>query len=120
MLLCMLREMTCASIVRIPPLVNACEGPFRLLNAKITQRILNSRLHDWSIGVLFLTTCSATVLCFNTALLIILANTKNGFQAGIIEPSNYEPCKLSRPSTLIHVLINALSTVLLAARIYAM
>ena len=119
MQLCRVCGMTCSSIGRIP-LVNTRGAPFRLLNAKITQWISNSQFHGWRMGVLFGAMCSATVLCLNTALLIILANTKDGFQEGFAEPFNYEPRKLSRLSTLIYVLINALSTVLLAASNYAM
>ncbi|KAF2442490.1 hypothetical protein P171DRAFT_365159 [Karstenula rhodostoma CBS 690.94] len=89
-------------------------------DSELTKVTSNSRFHGWRVGVLFGVVSSATILCFNMAVLAFVASTKHGFEGGFAEPFNLEAHKLSRLSTLIHVLINALSTILLAASNFTM
>jgi len=82
--------------------------------------LAESQFHGWRVGVLFGVVSSATILCFNIAVLVITASIKGGYKSGFSEPLMYGPTTLSWLSIAIHALVNALGTVLLAASNYTM
>ncbi|KAF2726744.1 hypothetical protein EJ04DRAFT_171897 [Polyplosphaeria fusca] len=59
--------------------------------------------------------CSTTILLFTLIITIIIASTNTGFQKGFGEPFHYDAHTLSQISVSIHLLINILSIILLAA-----
>ncbi|KAF2741451.1 hypothetical protein EJ04DRAFT_480852 [Polyplosphaeria fusca] len=79
------------------------------------------RFHGWRMGILIGCVTSALILCFNTVVVIALATKGAGFQDGFANlPYHYDEKTLSRLNSGVHVLINALSTVLLSASNYTM
>jgi hypothetical protein len=79
-----------------------------------------SRLHGWRMGILLGSCMSLLVLAFNIAILIIGATRARGFEKGFAVPMSGLAEDISWWSSGIHILINALSTLLLAASNYTM
>ncbi|KAH7091653.1 hypothetical protein FB567DRAFT_279067 [Paraphoma chrysanthemicola] len=85
----------------------------------IEQRVRRSRFHGWRMGVLCGCLMSAFVLVCNLAALIVGAS--RGYDKdGIADLFVGEESTISRWNTVFHVLINALSTVLLSGSNYTM
>ena len=85
-------------------------------NTQLSQ----SRFLGWRMGVLLGSCMSALVLCINIGLAIYGSTTENGYKGGIADLTVGPARDMSRWSTAFHLLINALSTVLLAASNYTM
>jgi hypothetical protein len=70
---------------------------------------------------IFLGSCmSALILCLNIVVLIVSATKGRGFQDGFAEPFSYDPRSMRRLSSVVHLVINVLSTFLLGASNYTM
>lgn len=90
--------------------------PVRVLR----QRKRRSRFHGWQWGVLTGTCVAAFVLLCNCIFVIVGASTGNGYQNGIVTLSSGGAKDINSISTILHVGINVLSTLLLSASNYAM
>lgn len=85
----------------------------------IGQRIRRSRFHGWRMGVLCVCLMSALVLVCNLAALNVGAS-KGYDKDGIADLLVGDESSISRWKTAFHVLINALSTILLSGSNYTM
>jgi hypothetical protein len=95
--------------------------PFNRLSHAVDSRARRSRFHGWRMGVLFGCLMSAFVLCCNIALIVVGATSKSGFdREGISTIIEGDEALVSRWNTALHVLINALSTMLLSTSNYTM
>ena len=93
----------------------------RSIQTQTTRRLSRSRFHGWRMGVLFGCCLSAFVLCCNLILIIQGATLRSGYQSnGIADLIVGDEVVVSRWDSALHVLINALSTVLLAGSNYTM
>jgi hypothetical protein len=90
------------------------------LSAKITARLSRSRFYGWHMGVLIGSCFSALVLCYNIAIVITGSKIHGGYQGGITEIKVGKARDMAQLNTVLHVLINACSTILLAASNYTM
>lgn len=72
------------------------------------------------MGLLLGCTMSSIVLCINISVLIFIAKRGAGFTAGFAVPLTGLAEDMSRYNRAIHVGINVLSTILLAASDYTM
>lgn len=80
-----------------------------------------SRFYGWRMGVLGGCVMSFMVLCCNVAIIAVGAASESGFNAdGISNIIIGDEVIISRWNTALHVLINALSTTLLAGSNYTM
>jgi hypothetical protein len=109
-----------------PTITDIRQGPLdkfaRLVHsaeAGIEQRFRRSKFHGWHMGVLFGCCMSALVLLCNLTMLIVGAS-KGYDKDGIADLITGEEATISRWNTAFHVLINALSTVLLSGSNYTM
>lgn len=80
-----------------------------------------SRFYGWRMGVLIGSFAFAFVLCCNIGLVIADAVSNSGYGQGGVSDL-MEDCEniVERWSTVLHVFINALSTILLAGSNYTM
>lgn len=72
------------------------------------------------MGVLIGSCMSATILSFNIGVVIFAATRGQGFEDGFAEPFFFDHQSMSRLSSVIHIVINILSTILLSASNYTM
>jgi hypothetical protein len=79
-----------------------------------------SRFNGWQWGVLTGSAISGLVLVMNCTFVLVGALTGQGYNAGIATIFAGGADEVSRMSTLLHVVINVLSTLLLSASNYAM
>lgn len=79
-----------------------------------------SRFNGWQWGVLTGSVIGTFVLLTNCAFVIVGALSGSGYEQGIATIFTGSVTKVSRLSTLLHVVINILSTLLLSASNYAM
>ena len=86
---------------------------------RILQRIRQSQYHGWRMGVLLGCYMSTIVLLCNIAI-IITGFVKGYSDDGIADLITGDEENVSRWNTALHVLINALSTVLLSGSNYTM
>lgn len=94
---------------------------YHILQATGDRLIRQSRFHGWRMGVLFGCCMSALVLCCNIGLIVAGATSRGGYNSdGIADLFSGDEAKISRYNTVLHVLINALSTALLAGSNYTM
>jgi hypothetical protein len=94
---------------------------FSSVHSRWNSRLKQSRFHGWRMGVVLGCCMSFFVLCCNIGLIIAGAKSKTGYNSnGIADLVHGEEPDVSRYNTLFHVLINALSTVLLSGSNYTM
>lgn len=79
-----------------------------------------SRFHGWRMGILLACCMSSLVLGVNIAILVIGATRSPGFVDGFAVPMSGQADDMSWWSSAIHIAVNALSTILLAASNYTM
>lgn len=79
-----------------------------------------SRFNGWQWGILTGSVICALVLLVNCALVVLGASSKKGYNKGIATIITGSADQVSRWSTLLHIIINILSTLLLSASNYAM
>lgn len=79
-----------------------------------------TRFHGWRMGILLASCMSCLVLGVNIAILVIGATRDQGFVDGFAVPMSGQADEISWWSSAIHIAINALSTILLAASNYTM
>ena len=109
-------------------LPSAFSRPVKILNntvqpisSRITLAVRNSRFHGWRMGVLLGCCMSFLVLCCNMVLIVIGATSTSGYDAeGISKIIEGDEALITRWNTVLHIFINALSTVLLSASNYTM
>jgi hypothetical protein len=94
--------------------------PFERVNNAISRLVTRSRFQGWRMGLLLGCSISSIVLCINITVLSFIANRDEGFKNGFAIPWTGSAEDMSRYSSAIHVAINALSTILLAASNYTM
>lgn len=95
--------------------------PLTVVSNAIDLRLRKSRFHGWRMGVLFGCCMSFFVLCCNVALIVLGAIRKDGYnREGISTIIEGDEALVSRWNTALHVLINALSTLLLSTSNYTM
>lgn len=111
-------------------------GPFRHLETAVARYKSNSRFYGWKMGILIGSCTSAAILVFNIAVVVLLA-IKTGFNGDVaVLPFTHDSATMyvayqrfskatsnicrSQLSSGIHILINALSTILLSASNYTM
>jgi hypothetical protein len=79
-----------------------------------------SRFNGWQWGVLTGSAIGVLVLVINCVFLIVGATSGSGYNEGIATIFTGSADNVSQASTLLHILINILSTLLLSASNYAM
>jgi hypothetical protein len=79
-----------------------------------------SRFRGWRMGIIIGSCMSSIVLGINITVLIIGATHGKGFENGFAVPMSGRADAMSWWSSAIHVVVNALSTILLAASNYTM
>jgi hypothetical protein len=94
--------------------------PFQWLDRRMTSLMSNSRFHGWRMGILLGSTMSSIVLSCNITVLVIGAIRNGGYSNGFAVPMTGEAEDMSWWSSAFHILINVLSTLLLAASNYTM
>ena len=99
---------------------NRVGSSFQSLGSRVQRRLQRSRFYGWRMGVLFGSCMSAFVLCCNVAVVVIGSQTYSGYHDGIADVKIGEAPSISKWSTFFHLLINAGSTILLAASNYTM
>jgi hypothetical protein len=105
---------------RITSIFHLWTRPFQFVDTHIKNRLARSTFHGWRMGILFGSCSSAIILCFNIGFLIFTATWGPGFRNGFADPFSYDASNISLMSSLIHILINILSTILLSASNYTM
>jgi hypothetical protein len=95
--------------------------PVTVISNAIDLRVRKSRFHGWRMGVLFGCCMSFFVLCCNVGLIVLGATRKTGYgREGLATLIEGDEELVSRWNTALHVLINALSTLLLSTSNYTM
>ncbi|KAH7385720.1 hypothetical protein BKA66DRAFT_440890 [Pyrenochaeta sp. MPI-SDFR-AT-0127] len=93
----------------------------RSFDSRYTNWQKNCRYHGWRMGVLSCSCIVGFVLCCNIALLIAGFYSKAGFNKdGVADLIAGEEDVITRWNTMLHLLINILSTILLAGSNYTM
>ncbi|OAK98799.1 hypothetical protein IQ06DRAFT_23618 [Phaeosphaeriaceae sp. SRC1lsM3a] len=90
------------------------------VSSSYQKRLRHSRLYGWRMGVMFGSLASALVLMCNIALLCVGQRRSGYDKDGIATLFEGDEDEVSRFNIGAHVLINALSTVLLSASNYTM
>lgn len=91
-----------------------------IVGTRVQKRIHRSRFHGWRMGVLLGTFASSFVLLCNVAL-VVFGQLRSGYDRdGIAILYEGDEAAVSRGNTIAHILINALSTVLLSMSNYTM
>lgn len=93
---------------------------FKRLQTSVVARLERGGFHGWRMGVLIGSCLSAFVLCCNIALVIVGSKANGGYQRGIAKIGIGTSRDTATWSTISHLLINACSTILLAASNYTM
>ena len=100
------------------------KGPFdkliafaRSAESRRVQRIRQSRFYRWRIGVLSRYYTSTIVLLCNITI-IIIGSTRDYDKDGVADLIKGDEPSVSQWNTVLHVIINALSTVLLSSSNY--
>lgn len=96
------------------------ESRLQQLDSALQNRLRKSRFYGWRMGVLFGSCMSAFVLICNVVVVVIGCAVHSGYQDGVANVMYGGASSISRWSTFFHLLINAGSTVLLAASNYTM
>ena len=79
-----------------------------------------SRFNGWQWGIVTGSVICTLVLLVNLAFVVLGASSKTGYNKGIATIITGNADEVSRWSTLLHIIINILSTLLLSASNYAM
>jgi hypothetical protein len=95
-------------------------NPLQRLDRRLVHIMLNGPLHRWRISIILGSCMSSLVLRMYTIFLVLCAKRGRGFENRFAVPISGLVEDMSRWSGDIHILINALSTLLLAARNYTM
>jgi len=101
------------------PVIRGITWPFQWLRRRFKDISLNSRFHGWRMGVLLGCFASSLVLCCNIGILIF-GSLQHGAADNFTVLLTGKAKDMSWWSSAIHIVINALSTVLLAASNYTM
>jgi hypothetical protein len=94
--------------------------PLVWLDQAINRSMMKTRFHGWRMGILLGCAMSTVVLVANITILVIGARRGRGFENGFAVPMTGMADSMSWWSSAFHLLINALSTLLLAASNYTM
>ncbi|KAF2831463.1 hypothetical protein CC86DRAFT_314833 [Ophiobolus disseminans] len=94
--------------------------PFQWFDRTMTQIMASTSLRGWRMGIVLGCCMSSIVLGINIAVLVIGATRGKGFENGFAVPMSGLAEDMSRWSSAIHIVVNALSTLLLAASNYTM
>jgi hypothetical protein len=86
----------------------------------ISLAMRKSRLRGWRMGIVIGSCMSSIVLGVNITILIVGVTRGKGFENGFAVPMSGTASDMSRWSSAMHLVINALSTILLAASNYTM
>ncbi|PVI04237.1 hypothetical protein DM02DRAFT_519153, partial [Periconia macrospinosa] len=92
--------------------------PFKSLKRRFEDWKRESRFNGWRMGLMFGCCLSAIVLCCNIAIMTLGAI--KGYKEGISTLIKGDDAVISRWNTVLHALLNALSTALLSASNYTM
>jgi len=101
------------------PVIGDITWPFQWLSRRFKDISSNSRFHGWRMGVLLGSFASSLVLCCNIGILVF-GSLRHGSADNFTVLSTGNAKDMSWWSSAIHIVINALSTVLLAASNYTM
>lgn len=94
---------------------------FDPFDSRVTRWTRESHFHGWRMGGLCSCCISSLILCCNLTIIAIAATSGSGYNAqGISNMIVGDEAFISRWNTLLHILINALSTILLAGSNYTM
>ncbi|KAH7379202.1 hypothetical protein DE146DRAFT_307283 [Phaeosphaeria sp. MPI-PUGE-AT-0046c] len=102
------------------PGIRALVWPFRWLDDAMRGLVAKTRFQGWRMGILLACCTSSLVLGANIAILVIGATRSPGFENGFAVPMSGQADDMSWWSSAIHIAVNALSTILLAASNYTM
>jgi hypothetical protein len=94
--------------------------PLVRFDQAITRSMMKTRFHGWRMGILLGCCMSTIVLAANITILVVGAKRGRGFENGFAVPMTGMADSMSWWSSAFHLLINALSTLLLAASNYTM
>ncbi|KAH7361130.1 hypothetical protein BKA66DRAFT_573670 [Pyrenochaeta sp. MPI-SDFR-AT-0127] len=101
----------------VRPISDFCSS----IDRRLTNRLRRSRYHGWRVGVLSALCMSTFVLCCNITLIVAGSVVNGGYDKdGVANLVYGNERTISRWNTTFHVLINALSTILLAGSNYTM
>jgi hypothetical protein len=93
---------------------------YHIAESRYHGRIRRSKFYGWRMGVLLGTCASSLVLLCNIAL-VIIGHLRSGYDKdGVATVFEGDEISVSRLNTFAHILINALSTVLLSMSNYTM
>jgi hypothetical protein len=109
-----------AATFRRHPIICWILWPFDRVQSTIARVVARSPFQGWRMGLLLNCCISAIILCINLIVLIFINSRNGGFQDGFAVPWTGTAETVSWYSSAIHIAINALSTVLLAASNYTM
>ncbi|OCK73822.1 hypothetical protein K432DRAFT_472278 [Lepidopterella palustris CBS 459.81] len=90
------------------------------LGRKLDHWQRSNKYSGWRLGVLSGSVMASFVLMCNVVLLLVGMLAKGGYSAGIATLHTGSATRIGRLSTMYHVLINVLSTLLLSASNYTM
>ncbi|KAH7076743.1 hypothetical protein BKA63DRAFT_288711 [Paraphoma chrysanthemicola] len=102
------------------PVIRHILWPLQWFDGAITRMMGRTRFHGWRMGILLGCCMSTIVLGINIAILVLGATREGGFKDGFAVPMSGVAEDVSWWSSAFHILINALSTLLLAASNYTM
>ncbi|KAH8732907.1 hypothetical protein GQ44DRAFT_639726 [Phaeosphaeriaceae sp. PMI808] len=94
--------------------------PFQWFDRSLSRLMAKSKYRGWRMGIILGSCMSSIVLGINITILVVGAKTNGGFKNGFAVPVAGLAEEVSRWSSALHILINALSTLLLAASNYTM
>jgi hypothetical protein len=102
------------------PVIQNIVWAFQWFGSTVTRLMARTGFHGWRMGILLGCCMSSIVLSINIAILVVGATRGNGFENGFAVPMSGVAEDVSWWSSAFHILINALSTLLLAASNYTM
>lgn len=102
------------------PGIRTIVWPFRWFDRTMKGLMAKTPFHGWRMGILIGCFMSSLVLGVNVTVLILGATRYPGFKDGFAVPMSGQAEEMSWWSSAIHIGINALSTILLAASNYTM
>jgi hypothetical protein len=94
--------------------------PLKQFDLALTHLISTTRFQGWRMGIILGCCMSSIVLAVNVSVMVIGASRGDGFVDGFAIPMSGLAEDMSRWSSAIHIVVNALSTLLLAASNYTM
>ena len=94
--------------------------PYEYLGRAATRSVAKTRFHGWRMGIILGCCMSSLVLLVNILVLVVVSKRERGFEDGIAVPMTGTAEDMSWWSSAFHILINAMSTLLLSASNYTM